>query len=395
MLDNMQIGVTQTDTDGEILCANPAVAQMHGYGVDELVGGNLSLFEESVEVKPSTGDWPRGSTSWASERIHKRKDGTTLIVRALAGVVSGSAGGTIVTSFEDVTERRLAEEALRLMEGAGFRRRAKRYDIRPDAIERFGYLSEIIQVKASIVLRQMFRNGICLNVDAADRLEQQHREQLSGVVADIERHHRDVLTYDRHGALRLKPTAQTPSLGSNKLISKLEEVASELKTTDAGFQKPMSQGKKGGISRSIKAWESYAERHAFIDRWCRMERSSKMLQFFKELKSPRLHCEYSVLMRTGRTSCSRPRDKSVPGINLQQIPGDAAFRGLFIAEPGHLLFTADYKAIELRTLAAVCRARYGQSRLGDVIAEGIDPHANTAASILSLIRPRLPAWNHR
>jgi hypothetical protein len=278
----------------------------------------------------------------------------------------------------------LAEEALRLMEGAGFRRRAKRYDIRPDAIERFGYLSEIIQVKASIVLRQMFRNGICLNVDAADRLEQQHREQLSGVVADIERHHRDVLTYDRHGALRLKPTAQTPSLGSNKLISKLEEVASELKTTDAGFQKPMSQGKKGGISRSIKAWESYAERHAFIDRWCRMERSSKMLQFFKELKSPRLHCEYSVLMRTGRTSCSRPRDKSVPGINLQQIPGDAAFRGLFIAEPGHLLFTADYKAIELRTLAAVCRARYGQSRLGDVIAEGIDPHANTAASIQGL-----------
>ena len=113
MLDNMQIGVIQTDADGEILYANPAVAAMHGYVVAELVGGNLSLFEESVEVEPSTDSWPRGSTSWASERIHKRKDGTALIVRALSDVVSGSAGGTIVTSFEDVTERRRTEDELR------------------------------------------------------------------------------------------------------------------------------------------------------------------------------------------------------------------------------------------------------------------------------------------
>ena len=112
MLDNMQLGVTQTDADGEILYANPAVAKMHGYRVDELVGGNLSLFEESVEVEPSADGWPRGSTSWASERIHKRKGGTTLFVRALSDVVSGSAGGTIVTSFENVTDRRHAEETL-------------------------------------------------------------------------------------------------------------------------------------------------------------------------------------------------------------------------------------------------------------------------------------------
>ena len=32
MLDTMQMGVTQTDADGTILYANPAVAEMHGYG---------------------------------------------------------------------------------------------------------------------------------------------------------------------------------------------------------------------------------------------------------------------------------------------------------------------------------------------------------------------------
>jgi hypothetical protein len=278
----------------------------------------------------------------------------------------------------------LAEEAMQLMADYGFRRRAERYDIRPDAIEEFGYLSEIIQVKASIVLQHMFRRGVCVDVDAAARLEQQHREGLADVIADTERHHKDVLTYDRQGNLCLKPKSRTPSFGTKKLIAKLDEVAAEISKTDAGFEKPISQGKQRSTSRSLKDWKPFADRHAFIDRWCRLERASKLLQFFGELKSPRLHCEYSVLMRTGRTSCFRPRDKTISGINLQQVPGDAAFRRLIIAEPEHVQMTADYKAIELCTLAAVCRARYGHSRLGDVIAEGIDPHAYTAASIQSM-----------
>ena len=113
ILDTMQLGVTQADTEGEILYANPAVAEMHGYGVDELVGSNLSIFEASVEEEPTIAGWSDGSTSWASERVHKRKDGSTLVVRALSDVVSGSSGGTIVTGYEDITERRQTEDALR------------------------------------------------------------------------------------------------------------------------------------------------------------------------------------------------------------------------------------------------------------------------------------------
>ena len=113
ILDTMQLGVTHANADGEILYANPAVAEMHGYGVDELVGSNLSIFEASVEEEPMIPGGSDGSTSWASERVHQRKDGSTLVVRALSDVVSGSAGGTIVTGYEDITERRQAEEALR------------------------------------------------------------------------------------------------------------------------------------------------------------------------------------------------------------------------------------------------------------------------------------------
>ena len=112
ILDTMPLGVTQATAHGEILYANPAVAEMHGYGVDELVGSNLSIFEATVEEEPTIAGWSDGSTSWASERVHKRKDGSTLVVRALSDVVSGSVGGTIVTGYEDITERRQAENAL-------------------------------------------------------------------------------------------------------------------------------------------------------------------------------------------------------------------------------------------------------------------------------------------
>jgi diguanylate cyclase (GGDEF)-like protein/PAS domain S-box-containing protein len=112
VLDTMQLGVTQANADGDILYANPAVAEMHGYSVDELVGSNVSLFSGSGVDETTMDDRSDERTSWASERVHKRKDGSTLVVRMTSDVVSGSAGGTIVTGYEDITERRREEEAL-------------------------------------------------------------------------------------------------------------------------------------------------------------------------------------------------------------------------------------------------------------------------------------------
>lgn len=67
----------------------------------------------------------------------------------------------------------------------------------------------------------------------------------------------------------------------------------------------------------------------------------------------RIHPSYSVMVRTGRTSCSSP--------NIQQIPRNDEFRQAFVAPPGHFLLTADYSFIELRTLAATALHRYGRS----------------------------------
>jgi DNA polymerase I-like protein with 3'-5' exonuclease and polymerase domains len=80
------------------------------------------------------------------------------------------------------------------------------------------------------------------------------------------------------------------------------------------------------------------------------------------------------LVRTGRVSASDP--------NIQQMPRRGGFREIFCPSPGHHLLAVDYAAIELVTLAAVCEARYGRSVLADVIREGRDPHAYTAAILL-------------
>ncbi len=63
-------------------------------------------------------------------------------------------------------------------------------------------------------------------------------------------------------------------------------------------------------------------------------------------------------------------------------PRDADFRSLFIARAGHLLMTCDYNAVELRTLSAICKTRFGFSKLADVINQGLDPHTYTTGMLL-------------
>ena len=68
ILDTMRTGVTQTDTDGMILYANPAVAEMYGYEIGELVGCNLSLFHTSEQCWQPTTSIDRNVYSGGSER---------------------------------------------------------------------------------------------------------------------------------------------------------------------------------------------------------------------------------------------------------------------------------------------------------------------------------------
>src|SRR5262249_22790605 len=120
--------------------------------------------------------------------------------------------------------------------------------------------------------------------------------------------------------------------------------------------------------------------------WIDADGLAKLLQFFTHLREDRVHPTYTTMVRTGRTSCANP--------NVQQIPRDGDFRQAFVASPGHFLLAVDYSAIELRTLAAACCQRYGQSTLADVIKQGRDPHEHTAAMMLGVPVDEFRQWKH-
>ena len=246
--------------------------------------------------------------------------------------------------------------------------------IAEDAIQRFGVLTEAIQVEAAIALAQVQRNGLHTSAERLRAaIEANHRE-LTALVARLHAEYPSLLKFDSSGNLQRTPT-RLPSYSATELEFQLVRMADEIgRQTRSVIEIP--RGKKGGISRSQEAWEHLAEHHPFAELWFAFEKAGKQSQFLAALNQPVIHPEYRILVRTGRTSCRNP--------NMQQIPRGDAFRETIIASPGYLLLALDYAFIELVTLAAICKTRFGFSRLGDVISEGIDPYCFAAAALLNL-----------
>lgn len=84
----------------------------------------------------------------------------------------------------------------------------------------------------------------------------------------------------------------------------------------------------------------------------------------------RIHAGYRQMgAETGRLSCSSP--------NLQQVPKEAEFRGLFRAREGYQLVVADFSQVELRVAAELS----GEERMRTAYRDGRDLHIETAALV--------------
>ena len=119
LFENSTIGIYRTTPDGRILLANPALVRMLGYiSFKELKRRNLEAEGFSPEFPRSRfhlmiekqGELRGLESAW------KRADGQVIYVRESAKAIR-DAGGQILYyegTVEDITERRWAEEALRL-----------------------------------------------------------------------------------------------------------------------------------------------------------------------------------------------------------------------------------------------------------------------------------------
>src|SRR5678816_873869 len=105
-------------------------------------------------------------------------------------------------------------------------------------------------------------------------------------------------------------------------------------------------------------------------------------------RTNRVHTSYSLAAATtGRLASTDP--------NLQNIPirteEGRKIRKAFIAEPGHVLISADYSQIELRLLAHVGDI----PQLKKAFADGLDIHAMTASEMFGVPVEGMPAETRR
>ncbi len=158
--------------------------------------------------------------------------------------------------------------------------------------------------------------------------------------------------------------------------------------------KPVKYGKGRTISTAVDVLEELAEKfpvaRMVLDYRQLTKLKSTYVDALPALINPatgRLHTTFGQTgTATGRLSSANP--------NLQNIPIRTelgrGIRAAFIAEPGHVLLTADYSQIELRLLAHFS----GDALLVEAYRRGDDIHTLTASQVFG-VPPLMVTADHR
>jgi DNA polymerase-1 len=143
-------------------------------------------------------------------------------------------------------------------------------------------------------------------------------------------------------------------------------------------------GKTGAYTTDVSVLETLAQLHPLPRKVLDWRQIAKLKSTYADAlvdeinpATGRVHTSYAMAdTTTGRLASKEP--------NLQNIPirteEGRRIRHAFIAEPGHLLLSADYSQIELRLVAHVA----GIEGLKKAFKEGADIHAITASQVFGV-----------
>jgi hypothetical protein len=328
-------------------------------------------------------------------------------------------------------------------------------DILPDARQRFGPLTEAVQVKKAIALAEITRNGMRVDLGWVRRTESELRQELHRAVTAAQG---ICKVYKTDGAGNLVTSGKTraPACVDADMRDHLKRIKEQIEK-DTGSKLTIPNTKKG-ISRSVKVWADFAHLHPFLQHWIKAQGVAKLLQFFTlfedhidvgqlagALKVDAEALAGALKVKPGEDGVALVKVADLPAVatenrklrklglapervlaeanslaaanrqqfcvvhpsynvmvrtgrtscsspNVQQVPKDGAFRQAFVASPGHHLLAVDYSFIELCTFAATALRRYGWSDMADVIKAGVDPHAHTAAMMLGVPVEEFMTW---
>jgi two-component system, cell cycle sensor histidine kinase and response regulator CckA len=116
LIQGAAYGIYRTTMEGQILDANPAIAAMLGYTVDELLSLDMSALYHSPGDRRTLIEkyHDGGNVALTTDVTWQKKDGTPIIVRLTARVAEFEDGLSCFEGLaEDITEKRALEEQLR------------------------------------------------------------------------------------------------------------------------------------------------------------------------------------------------------------------------------------------------------------------------------------------
>ena len=161
----------------------------------------------------------------------------------------------------------------------------------------------------------------------------------------------------------------------------------------------LQSGKKTGKTRVASTAEDVLEELALVHELPRKVLEYRSVQKLKstyvdalpELILPetgRIHATFNqTVAATGRLSSADPNLQNIP----IRTPEGRRIREAFVADPGHLLLSADYSQIELRILAHLS----GDETLIDTFRRGDDVHDRTAREVFGPLSPIPPEEQRR
>ena len=259
------------------------------------------------------------------------------------------------------------------------------FDIDAGLANKWGILTEKIQVASTIALEQIHKQGMAVDSGLTETICQKLASQidsliedLNGEISQVSDQPFDVQKRDKAG----KPVLTRTGLPSfhTRNIFQLASDDLQSKYPDT-YCPPLTD--KGNLQTAEDAWRGYAD-HPVLRVYFAIKQNIKLQGLIKVVEDQsRIHPSYGYLTKTGRTSCSGP--------NIQQVPKDDVIRRCYMASEGHVLIACDYAQLELATLAQTCIHMFGYSRMAEVINRGIDPHKYTASSMLGITIEELEA----
>ena len=220
------------------------------------------------------------------------------------------------------------------------------------------------------VLARMEDAGVKIDTDALSQMSSELEHEIAAKAAEI------------YNAAGMEFNVGSPRQLGDVLFNRMS------------LPKPVKYGKGRMISTAVDVLEELAENHPIARMVLDYRQLTKLKSTYVDAlpalirpSTGRLHTTFGQTgTATGRLSSANP--------NLQNIPIRTelgrGIRAAFIADPGHVLLTADYSQIELRLLAHFS----GDRLLVEAYRRGDDIHTLTASQVFG-VPPLMVTADHR